>query len=139
MASRNTFLGEVLFQGLSPAPDGGQREVLVAFDYDVNGILHVAAVDRRTGRRKEASLHTQTLAQVNVGAASPGLSEEDTALLARLKRAEDQVRGDPEAYQTLRGLLRQAEALAARPEDAAGLEQWRQAASEFVFLHATEY
>jgi len=50
VASRNEPLGEFLFEGISPAPPGRQREVIVRFDYDVNGILRVSAIDRSTSR-----------------------------------------------------------------------------------------
>ncbi len=50
VASRNLHLGEFLFSGISPSPTGQSREVLVRFDYDVNGIVQVAARDKQTGR-----------------------------------------------------------------------------------------
>ncbi|MCL4369559.1 MAG: Hsp70 family protein [Chloroflexi bacterium] len=53
---RNTFLGEFEFKGISPDPAGGRREVLVAFDYDLDGIVHVTARDKRTGRRAEMKI-----------------------------------------------------------------------------------
>ncbi len=124
VASRNTRLGAVRFEGLSKAPDGGQREVLVAFDYDVNGILHVAAVDRRTGRKREAHLHTAALSEV---AATGG---EDEVLRQRLERLRGNV---PEtAAQRLRGLL---ERQVAAGEAAA----WREEAADFLLEYGGEY
>jgi len=46
-----TFLGEFEFSGISPNPSGGLREVLVGFDYDVDGIVHVTARDHLTKRQ----------------------------------------------------------------------------------------
>jgi len=48
---QNTFLGEFTFSGISPNPSGGLREVLVNFDYDVDGIVHVTARDRLSKRQ----------------------------------------------------------------------------------------
>ncbi len=53
---RNTFLGQFTFKGISPDPQGGQREVLVSFDYDVDGIVHVTARDRRSGRQADMKI-----------------------------------------------------------------------------------
>ncbi len=50
VASRNQFLGEFRFKGISPAPRGQSREVVVRFDYDVNGMVKVSAMDRRNHR-----------------------------------------------------------------------------------------
>ena len=50
VASRNALLGEFLFEGISPSPTGGSREIVVSFDYDVNGMVQVSALDRRTNR-----------------------------------------------------------------------------------------
>jgi molecular chaperone DnaK (HSP70) len=43
-------LGEFLFDGISPAPAEANREVIVRFDYDVNGIVQVSAIDKQTNR-----------------------------------------------------------------------------------------
>lgn len=48
--SRNRLLGEFLFEGISPGPPGQNREIVVRFDYDINGIVQVSALDRRSGR-----------------------------------------------------------------------------------------
>ncbi|TAK31711.1 MAG: heat-shock protein Hsp70 [Chloroflexota bacterium] len=67
---QNTFLGEFEFTGISPNPSGGQREVLVGFDYDVDGIVHITAHDRFTKRK----------AGINVTGPKGRLSEDEKAL-----------------------------------------------------------
>jgi len=50
-ASRNTSLGEFVLTGLS-AKSKGETVVEVVFDYDVNGIVNVTAIDRETGAKE---------------------------------------------------------------------------------------
>ena len=49
-ASKNTFLGEFVLTGLAQKAKG-ETVVEVIFDYDVNGIVNVTAIDRETGAR----------------------------------------------------------------------------------------
>ncbi|MDP9381154.1 MAG: Hsp70 family protein [Chloroflexota bacterium] len=51
VASRNTLLGDFLFEGLRPETPGEPPRVTVKFDFDINGILNVSAVDRGTGKQ----------------------------------------------------------------------------------------
>lgn len=51
VASRNTLLGEFVFEELQPEVAGMPPRVTVQFDFDVNGILHVSAIDRGSGRQ----------------------------------------------------------------------------------------
>ena len=55
LASQNTFLGEFLLKGLKRTKSG-QPEIIVNFDYDVNGIVHVSAQDKKTGKEQEISV-----------------------------------------------------------------------------------
>jgi molecular chaperone DnaK len=73
VASENTLLGEFSFKGLKPEQPGIPPVVMVEFDMDLNGILHVSATDR--GSRK--------VAQTTVHAAHVRLSPCDKALAAR--------------------------------------------------------
>lgn len=65
MASANKSLGRFDLTGIAPAPRG-MPQVEVTFDIDANGILHVSAKDKATG--KEQSIQIR---------ASGGLSEEE--------------------------------------------------------------
>ena len=50
VASRNTLLGDFLFEDLKPEAPGIPPRITVQFDFDVNGILHVSATDRGSGK-----------------------------------------------------------------------------------------
>ena len=131
VASRNTPLGQLRFTDLSPAADGGPREVLVAFDYDLNGILHVGVVDRRTGRREEMRLDT-----VGLGAADEGgLPAAAAALLERLRAVEAlwsaQRPDDAGLAAELDGLLHEA---GTEPLT----EDWQERAAAFLFENEDE-
>lgn len=51
IAARNTLLGEFLFDHLRPEAAGMPPRVTVQFDFDVDGIVHVSAVDRGSGKQ----------------------------------------------------------------------------------------
>jgi molecular chaperone DnaK len=52
MAAENKLLGQFDLVGIPPAPRG-VPQIEVIFDIDANGILHVGAVDKGTGKRNE--------------------------------------------------------------------------------------
>jgi molecular chaperone DnaK len=56
IASRNTALGEFLFEDLHPELPGQPPRITVQFDFDVDGILHVSAVDRGSGKQARTSV-----------------------------------------------------------------------------------
>ncbi len=51
IASQNRLLGNFLFDDLKSESAGMPPRVTVQFDFDVNGILHVSAVDRGSGKQ----------------------------------------------------------------------------------------
>ncbi|NWJ98666.1 MAG: Hsp70 family protein [Chloroflexi bacterium] len=55
-ASRNTLLGEFLFEGLHSEKQGEPPRITVEFDFDIDGILHVSAVDRGSGKKANMSV-----------------------------------------------------------------------------------
>ncbi|MGB5235860.1 MAG: molecular chaperone DnaK [Candidatus Macondimonas sp.] len=65
MARQNKSLGQFNLEGIAQAPRG-MPQIEVAFDIDANGILHVSAKDKNTG--KEANITIK---------ASSGLTEEE--------------------------------------------------------------
>jgi molecular chaperone DnaK len=65
MASGNKLLGEFNLEGIPPAPRG-VPQIEVTFDIDANGILHVSARDKATGKENKITIK-----------ASSGLSEEE--------------------------------------------------------------
>lgn len=59
LASDNVSLGMFNLEGLPPAPRG-LPQVEVTFDIDANGILHVAAKDKATGREQSIRITAST-------------------------------------------------------------------------------
>jgi molecular chaperone DnaK len=71
MATDNKTLGRFILDGIPPAPRG-MPQIEVTFDIDANGIVHVSAKDKATGR--EQSVRIQ---------ASSGLNEEEIKKMVR--------------------------------------------------------
>jgi len=71
MAADNKSLGRFILDGILPAPRG-MPQIEVTFDIDANGILHVSARDKGTGREQKITIQAGT-----------GLSEEE---IERMKR-----------------------------------------------------
>lgn len=65
MASHNKSIGRFHLDGIPPAPRG-IPQIEVTFDIDANGILHVAAKDKATGKSQQIRIE-----------ASSGLSDEE--------------------------------------------------------------
>src|SRR4051812_23684940 len=80
MASGNKSLGEFNLEGIAPAPRG-MPQIEVSFDIDANGILHVGAKDKGTGKENKITIK-----------ANSGLSEAEIQQMvkdAELNAAED--------------------------------------------------
>ncbi|MCM5679828.1 molecular chaperone DnaK [Schlegelella sp. S2-27] len=83
MASGNKLLGEFNLEGIPPAPRG-VPQIEVTFDIDANGILHVSAKDKGTGKENKITIK-----------ANSGLSEEEIQKMvkdAELNAAEDKLK-----------------------------------------------
>ncbi|ACT69016.1 molecular chaperone DnaK [Neorickettsia risticii] len=65
MASDNKLLGQFSLEGIPPAPRG-MPQIEVTFDIDANGIVHVSAKDKGTGKEQTVKIQ-----------ASGGLTEEE--------------------------------------------------------------
>jgi molecular chaperone DnaK len=65
MASGNKSLGQFNLEGIPPSPRG-MPQIEVAFDIDANGILHVSAKDKATGKENKITIK-----------ANSGLSEDE--------------------------------------------------------------
>ena len=104
MAIDNKTIGRFTLTGIPPAPRG-VPQVEVTFDIDANGILHVAARDKATGKEQKIKIE-----------ASGGLSEAEIKKMVtdaeshaeedRKRREEIEVknRGDALAYETEKNL-----------------------------------
>ena len=55
MASGNKSLGEFNLEGIPPA-HRGTPQIEVTFDIDANGILHVGAKDKATGKENKITI-----------------------------------------------------------------------------------
>jgi molecular chaperone DnaK len=104
MAIDNKTIGRFTLTGIPPAPRG-IPQIEVTFDIDANGILHVAARDKATGKEQKIKIE-----------ASGGLSEAEIKKMVsdaeshaeedRKRREEIEVknRGDALAYETEKNL-----------------------------------
>jgi molecular chaperone DnaK len=79
MATQNRTLGRFHLDGIPPAPRG-VPQVEVTFDVDANGILHVAAKDKGTGKEQKIRIE-----------ASSGLSDAD------IQKMRDEAKANEEA------------------------------------------
>lgn len=59
MAADNKSLGRFILDGIPPAPRG-MPQVEVTFDIDTNGILHVTAKDKTSGKEQKISIQNST-------------------------------------------------------------------------------
>jgi molecular chaperone DnaK len=59
MASGNKSLGQFNLEGIPPAPRG-MPQIEVTFDIDANGILHVSAKDKATGKENKITIKANT-------------------------------------------------------------------------------
>lgn len=55
IASKNVLLGEFTLEGIPPMPQG-KPEIVVQFDYDINGIVHISATERSTGKEEHLTI-----------------------------------------------------------------------------------
>ena len=80
--SRNLKLGELVVEGLSKGP--AQSEIVVGFQIDLNGLLHVEATEKRTGLNRRTTIDTAGHHRINLDAARENLS----ALFAEMDERE---------------------------------------------------
>jgi molecular chaperone DnaK len=102
MAADNKLLGEFNLEGIAPAPRG-LPQIEVTFDIDANGILHVSAKDKATGKENQITIK-----------ANSGLSDADVERMvadAEANKEEDrrraelaQARNTAESSKTLKDL-----------------------------------
>jgi molecular chaperone DnaK len=101
MAQDNRTIGKFQLTGIPPAPRG-MPQVEVTFDIDANGILHVSAKDKATGKEQKIRIE-----------ASSGLSDTDIDKMVKaadLHAKEDKERRDAvEAKNQLDGLVYKVE------------------------------
>ncbi|MGD8997105.1 MAG: molecular chaperone DnaK, partial [Anaerolineae bacterium] len=88
MAADNKSLGKFVLDGIPPAPRG-VPQIAVTFDIDANGILHVSAEDKATGREQSMDVIP-----------SSGLSDEEIdRMIAEAERYREEDRRREEKVQ----------------------------------------
>ncbi len=101
MAMDNKTIGKFQLTGIPPAPRG-MPQIEVTFDIDANGILHVSAKDRATGKEQKIRIE-----------ASSGLSEKEIDRMVRDAEAhaseDEERRAKVEARNQLDSLVYQVE------------------------------
>lgn len=85
MAAGNKSLGQFNLEGIAPAPRG-MPQIEVTFDIDANGIMHVSAKDKKTGKENKITIK-----------ANSGLSEEEIQRM--VKDAEANAEEDKKALE----------------------------------------
>ncbi len=117
MAVGNKGLGEFNLEGIPPAPRG-TPQIEVTFDIDANGILHVSAKDKATGKENKITIK-----------ANSGLTEEEIERMVRdaeanaaedkrLKElAESHNQGDALVHSTRKALTEHGDKLDAGEKD----------------------
>jgi molecular chaperone DnaK len=105
MAGENKTIGRFVLDGIMPSPRG-VPQIEVAFDIDANGILHVSAQDKGTGREQKIAI-----------TASSGLSKDEIDRMVkeaevhsdedgrRREEVETKNHADNLAYQTEKTLM----------------------------------
>ena len=118
IASGNKGLGEFNLEGIAPAPRG-TPQIEVAFDIDANGILHVSAKDKATGKENKITIK-----------ANSGLSESEIQNMvkdAELNAEEDKKKleivtarnqGDAAVHQVKKSLADHGDKLEAAEKEA---------------------
>jgi molecular chaperone DnaK len=113
LARDNKSLGRFRLEGIAPAPRG-VPQIEVTFDIDANGILHVTARDKATGKEQKVTI-----------TASSGLSKDDVERMVReaeqhaqedhqrREEIETRNRADSLAYQAERTLQDAGEKISA--------------------------
>jgi molecular chaperone DnaK len=95
-ANANKSLGKFDLSGIESAPRG-QPQIEVGFDIDANGILHVSAKDKKTGKEQRIEIK-----------GSSGLSEEE---IQRMVRDAEANREDDKRFHELVATRNKADAL----------------------------
>jgi molecular chaperone DnaK len=87
MANQNRSIGRFQLDGIPPSPRG-VPQIEVSFDIDANGIMHVTAKDKATGKEQHIKIE-----------ASSGLSDEE------IKRMKDEAEANADADNKAREII----------------------------------
>ncbi len=96
-ASDNKSLGQFNLEGISPAPRG-VPQIEVTFDIDADGLIHVSAKDKNTGKEQKITIQS-----------SSGLSDED---IKRMVREAEEHSAEDKKFEELAAARNRADATA---------------------------
>ena len=136
MATDNKFLGNFELTGIPPAPRG-TPQIEVTFDIDANGIVHVSAKDKGTGKEQKIQIQ-----------ANSGLSDADIEKMIKdaeaNKEADEKKRAEVDAKNHADGTLASVEQSLKEhgdkitEEDRAKITQAQEALKEAIKSNNTE-
>jgi molecular chaperone DnaK len=101
-ASENILLGE--FKLDIPSAPAGEPQIIVTFDYDVNGIVHVSAMDKKTKKEKK----------ITVTASPERLTDEE---ISKAKERADLEWGQSPIDRDLEALINEAKRMVSELKD----------------------
>ena len=96
-ASDNKSLGQFNLEGIDPAPRG-MPQIEVTFDIDADGLIHVSAKDKKTGKEQKITIKS-----------SSGLSDED---IKRMVREAEEHSAEDKKFEELASARNRADATA---------------------------
>ena len=99
LARDNRTLGRFHLDGIPPAPRG-VPQIEVTFDIDANGILHVSAKDKATGKEQKITIsHSSGLSKDEVSKMVPEASSNEAEDKKRRETIEQRNKAENLAYQ----------------------------------------
>lgn len=124
IASENTLLGEFMFD-IQAAP-AGEPQVIVQFDYDIDGIVHVSAKDRDTGKEKKITVSvTSKLSDEekdearerveDTWGAAPTIDIDESLII--IQQAKEIADNNPELKEKLYGIISRLESALGSDDD----------------------
>lgn len=93
-ASDNKSLGQFNLEGIDPAPRGAPQ-IEVTFDIDADGLIHVSAKDKKTGKEQQITIQS-----------SSGLSDDD---IERMVREAEAHSAEDKKFEELAGARNRAD------------------------------
>ena len=127
MSAYNKTLGKFQLVDLPPAPRG-VPQIEVTFDIDANGIVHVSAKDRATGKEQSMTITGQsTLNKDDIARMVKDAEAHAEEVRKRREEAEVRNNGDSLVYQTEKMLREQGDNLADKAAVEAPLNELRTA------------
>lgn len=118
MAAGNKLLGEFNLEGIPPAPRG-TPQIEVSFDIDANGILHVGAKDKATGKENRITIKANSglsEAEIEKMVKDAEANAEEDHKLRELADARNQ--GDALVHSTKKALTEYGDKLEAAEKEA---------------------